>query len=189
MPAALPPDELSPSFLIGRVMSGKAEYRSSDYLDAFKNLSMSLLNHPSYSKGEIIKLWNSLQSCPPKVRYITMSLVTGNGFVQRQIEKNYSHAKYAWIKHDLDDSDNKHYHYVLLFPNPVSMRSVADDLQIPLPMVEKVISKKGILDYLTHENDSSKHHYPLTDVHANFDIQEEKQRDESIDIKQFFHHF
>lgn len=185
------PEDLKSAVLISRVMSGKSEYRTSDYLKAFGNLQMSDLHSPNDNVrySEVIKLWNSQQVCPNKVRYVTFSIVHNNGYLQKRIVDLYSHAKYAWIKHDQDNSDHVHTHYVLLFPNPVSMRAIADDLELPLPMIEKVISKRGILDYLTHENQSEKHHYDLSLVQANFDINEEKKRDESIDVKQLFRHF
>lgn len=185
------PSDLKPAVLISRVMSGKAEYRTSDYLSAFGALPMSDLRSPNdfVSNSDVIKLWNMQQSCPSKVRYVTFSIVHNNGFLQKRIASLYPHAKYAWIKHDQDQSEHSHYHYVLIFPNPISFRGIANDLELPLPMVEKVISKRGILDYLTHENQPEKHHYPLSAIEANFDIQEEKQLDESIDPKQLFRHF
>lgn len=176
------PTELKPQTLIKRVMSGTKEYRTKEYLDAFAKLPSTELHHSDFSRLEIIKLWNSLQSTPNKVRYFTFSLVRDNHPVQRSIEKYYGSAKYAWICHDKDaGSEHKHFHYLLMFDTPRSFSSIANDLEIPVTMLQKVYSKKGILDYLTHENDPNKHHYSLSEVHANFDIEDEKKDDDSFD--------
>ena len=173
------PNELTPETLIKRVMSGTKEYRSQAYLEAFSNLNPNLLKHPALSRFEVIKLWNSLHNSPSKVRYFTFSLVNNNHHVIKFIEANYKDAKWAYILHDKDISaEHKHYHYVLMFPSPRSFNSVANDLEIPVTMLQKVYSKKGILDYLTHENDPNKYHYPLGEIHANFDVQEEKDKDD-----------
>lgn len=169
------PTELTPQTLIKRVMSGAKEYRTNDYLQAFAKTPSSELHHSDFSRLEIIKLWNSLQNTPGKVRYFTFSLVNDNHLVQKNIKERFSSAKYAWICHDKDKSaGHKHYHYLLMFEQPRSFKSIANDLEIPVTMIEKVYSKKGILDYLTHENDPNKHHYSLSEVVANFDIEEEK---------------
>lgn len=183
------PSELRPDILIKRVMSGTKEYRSHAYLEAFSKLSSSQLhsNSENYSYLDVIKLWNSLQSTPNKVRYFTFSLVKDNKLVQKRIKEYYNHAKYAWICHDKDtSSEHKHYHYVLMFDTPRSFRSIADDLELPVTLLQKVYSKKGILDYLTHENDPNKYHYSLDEITANFDIEEEKKKDGGIDPWQEF---
>jgi len=169
------PTELTSQTLIKRVMSGTKEYRTKEYLQAFSKISSTELHHPDYSRLEIIKLWNSLQSTPNKVRYFTFSLVNDNHVVQRKIKQCYDSAKWAYICHDKDTSaERKHYHYVLMFEQPRSFSSIANDLEIPVTMIEKVYSKKGILDYLTHENDPNKFHYSLSEIVSNFDIEQEK---------------
>lgn len=182
------PSELSPTILIKRVMSGTKEYRTKEYLEAFGKLPVPQLSHPTISRLEIIKLWNSLQHTPNKVRYFTFSLVNDNHLVQKHIKEYYDKsAKWAWICHDKDKSaGHKHFHYILMFDSPRSFSSIANDLEIPVTMLEKVYSKKGILDYLTHENDPNKYHYSLSEVVANFDIEEEKKKDGGIDPWQEF---
>lgn len=175
------PEELKPQTLINRVMSGKKQYRTNDYLTAFSHISANDLHSQSdtYSYLDVIKLWNSLQSTPNKVRYFTFSLVRHNSFVTKFLESNQLDCKWAYICHDKDKSaEHKHYHYVLMFDTPRSFKAIANDLQIPVIMLQKVYSKKGILNYLTHENDPLKFHYPLSDVHSNFDIEEEKKKEE-----------
>lgn len=173
------PTELTPDTLIKRVMSGTKEYRTKEYLEAFGKISSTRLHSPEYSRLEIIKLWNSLQNTPNKCRYFTFSLVDHNYFVKQKIEEYYSSAKWAYICHDKDKSaEHKHYHYVLMFDSPRSFASIANDLEIPVTMLQKVYSKKGILDYLTHENDPNKYHYSLSEITSNFDVDEEKKKDD-----------
>lgn len=184
------PSEVSTQILINRVMSGKKEYRTTEYLQAFANISSNELHTNTGSKHELYKLWNSLQSTPGKVRYFTFSLVRDNDVVIKKIKEFYSHEKYAYICHDKDKiSEHKHYHYVLMFESPRSFKTIANDLEIPVTMLQKVYSKKGILDYLTHENDPNKYHYSLDEIHANFDIEEEKKKDDGPNIDEEFSDF
>lgn len=178
------PSQLTSETLIKRVMSGTAEYRTNEYLQAFSKLPSTQLHHPTISHLEIIKLWNSLQSTPNKVRYFTFSLVKQNHSVQSKIKEYYDKScKWAYICHDKDTSaEHKHYHYVLMFDSPRSFTSIANDLEIPVTMLQKVWSKKGILDYLTHENDPNKFHYFLSDIIANFDVEVEKKNTDGPDI-------
>lgn len=181
------PEELTPQTLIKRVMSGT---QTKEYLSAFKKLSSIDLYHPNYSRREIIKLWNSLQSTPNKVRYFTFALVNDNHQIQKRIKEIYSHDKYAYITHDKDTSaEHKHCHYVLMFNSPRSFKAIANDLEIPVTMLEKVYSKKGILDYLTHENDPNKHHYSLDEITANFDIEKEKKDDDGFPFLEFYNDY
>lgn len=176
------PDDLTPETLIKRVMSGTKEYRTKEYLDAFGRIPSTQLRSSEYSRLEIIKLWNSLQSTPNKCRYFTFSLVDHNHFVKQKVEEYYSSAKWAYICHDKDKSaEHKHYHYVLIFDSPRSFASIANDLEIPVTMLQKVYSKKGILDYLTHENDPNKYHYSPSEITANFDVVEEKKDNSDFD--------
>lgn len=173
------PNELKPQTLIKRVMSGN---KSKEYLDAFSKLSSTDLHHPDFSRLQIIELWNSLQKTPNKVRYFTFSLTDNNSFIQKRINEVYNHDKWAYILHDKDNSaERKHYHYYLEFKNPRSFSSIANDLEIPVTMLQKVYNKNAMLDYLTHENDPNKHHYDIADIVSNFDIEDEKKKDNDID--------
>lgn len=184
------PFELRPETLIKRVMSGTKEYKSQEYLEAFSKLLPSELHHNDFSRFDIIQLWNSLHKSPSKCRYFTFSLVHDNRRVQENIKKKFDNEKYAYILHDKDkSSEHKHFHYVLIFSNPRSFNSLANDLELPVTMIEKVYSKKGILDYLTHENDPNKYHYPLSDVVSNFDIEQEKNSGGGFPIKEFYHDY
>lgn len=182
--------DLTTQTLINRVMSGTAAYRTDEYLKAFGSISSSDLhtdNSGNYSRFEMIKLWNSLQRTPNKVRYFTFSLVHDNSIVQRNIKSKFDSQKWAYICHDKDTAvEHKHYHYVLMFDSPRSFSSVANDLDIPVTMLQKVYSKKGILDYLTHENDPNKHHYNLSEIQSNFDVEDEKKSDGGFPMIEFY---
>lgn len=185
------PADLTSETLIKRVMSGTKEYRTKDYLTAFSKIPSTQLHHSNYSRLEIIKLWNSLQNTPNKVRYFTFSLVDHNYSVQGKIKELFNNScKWAYICHDQDKSaEHKHFHYVLMFDSPRSFSSIANDLEIPVTMLQKVYSKKGILDYLTHENDPNKYHYSLSDIVSNFDIEEEKNGGSDFDPWEEFQDF
>ena len=172
-------------------MSGKKQYRTHDYLTAFSKISSSQLHSNNYSRRDIITLWNSLQKTPTKVRLFTFSLTENNSIVSKRVEDIYKNNKYAYICHDKDKSaEHKHYHYLLIFDSPRSFKSIANDLEIPVTMLQKVYSKKGMLDYLTHENDPNKYHYDLSEIHANFSVEEEKKTDDpDIDPWQEFQDF
>lgn len=171
-------------------MSGN---HSNEYLNAFGKLHIPDLHHSDFSRKDIITLWNSLQSTPNKVRYFTFVLQDNNKVVQDKIKEYYANEKYAYILHDKDKSaDRNHYHYLLMFGSPRSFKSIANDLEMPVTNLQKVYSRKGILDYLTHENDPSKHHYDLSEVVANFDIEAEKKNSDKVGgfpIKEFYHDY
>lgn len=78
---------------------------------------------------------------------------------------------FAYIKHDKDSDASPHYHFYIEFPNPRSLNAVADDLNIPANMIEKVRAPQGLLKYLTHTDDKSvaagKHPYTFEEIHTN----------------------
>lgn len=79
---------------------------------------------------------------------------------------------WAYIRHDKDENVDVHYHFYIGFVNGTrSTKSVADYFNIPEFMVCRVISKSGILAYLTHKNQPEKHRYDDSEVIANFDLQ------------------
>lgn len=85
--------------------------------------------------------------------------------------QNENGFDWAYIKHDKDENVDDHYHFYIGFVNGTrSTKSVADYFNIPEFMVCKVISKSGILSYLTHKNQPDKHRYNDDEVIANFDL-------------------
>lgn len=111
-----------------------------------------------------------------KRRNYTFALTKDNDRIIRIVKR---YPKYAFICHDKDEGET-HYHYYIEFPNPRSLDSVASELKIPSNMIEQVYNKKGILQYLTHQNESNKFHYDISEVESNFDLSEESV----IDIEQ-----
>lgn len=88
---------------------------------------------------------------------------------------NLSAQRWAYILHDRDiDADGQlkkpHYHVLLEFVNPRSVSSVAKMLGIPDNMVEIVYSVEGSRLYLTHANAPDKVQYDVSEVIANYDV-------------------
>lgn len=104
-----------------------------------------------------------------KRRNYTFALTKDNERIIKIVEK---YPKYAYIKHDKDDAE-VHYHYYVEFPNPRSIKNVAQELKIPENMLEQVYNKRGILEYLTHKNELNKHHYDDSEIKTNMDFTEE----------------
>lgn len=78
---------------------------------------------------------------------------------------------FAYIKHDKDSDASPHYHFYVEFPNPRSLNAIAEELNIPPNMLEKVRAPQGLLKYLTHTDDKSvaagKHAYSFEEIHTN----------------------
>lgn len=162
---------------------------------------------------ELLSDWNHLQKTPGKTRIFTFATKRCPGLIAKHLEQTYPFNRsldengnyvwdtrpqppyYAYIKHDKDlggkvdlkdPESGIHYHFYLEYPNARSYASVATELGIPVTMLQGIkVSKKAILQYLTHENDPSKHHYSPEDIHSNFNVVEERQADE-LDSRQLF---
>lgn len=156
---------------------------------------------------ELLDAWNHLQKTPGKTRTFTFSTKACPLQIAKYLESNYPFNRtlqndgsylldsrpvppfYAYIKHDKDRINSPddlkksdvgvHYHFYLEYENARSFASVATELGIPVTLLEGVrISKKAILQYLTHENDPSKHHYDAKEIHANFDVIAERESEQ-----------
>lgn len=160
---------------------------------------------------ELLADWNHLQKTPGKTRIFTFATKRCPELIAKYLEESFPFNRhpdeegnyiwdtrpqppyYAYIKHDKDNRDKVvpsdpesgiHYHFYLEFQNARSYASVATELGIPVTMLQGVkINKKAILQYLTHENDPSKHHYSPEEIHSNFNVVEERQADE-LDSRQ-----
>lgn len=114
-----------------------------------------------------------------KTRCVTISVK------QDITDKVEQYGKYAWILHDKDcdletgEVIEPHYHIYLEFPNPRSLNSIANELDILPNMVEVVRDKRGILAYLTHSRSPDKYQYEHEKIHSNFEI---KRIEESISM-------
>lgn len=82
------------------------------------------------------------------------------------ISQNYD---YVYIKHDKDIDTNGnlkkiHYHIILKFNNYKWLKSLSDELNIPMNYFEKINSLNNMLVYLIHYNNPDKYQYSLNDV-------------------------
>lgn len=153
---------------------------------------------------ELLGDWNHLQKTPGKTRIFTFATKRCPELIAKYLEQSFPfnrHADeqgnyvwdnrpqppfYAYIKHDKDStgkvvpSDPEsgiHYHFYLEFANARSYASVATELGVPVTMLQGIkVNKKAILQYLTHENDSSKYHYSLDEIHSNFNVGLERDK-------------
>lgn len=157
------------------VKSLKAGSNSRDDLEYLQTLTAEDFQY--MENPDLLEKWNSLQKTPGKVRQFTFSLVNRTHQVCDRVK---CFPKWAYIRHDKDDSEHVHYHYYIEFPNPRSFSSVANDLGIPVTMLQKVFDKKGILQYLTHENAPDKHHYEQSQIVTNMNFEQEIDTD--IDV-------
>lgn len=168
---------------------------------------------------ELLKNWNSLQNTPPKAYEFTTVCHHGyfriikfiessfpNNLVQHgdsvQFKDNPELPFYAWIKHDkdkfqtpvdIDDPDKGvHVHFYFKFKNQRSFKSVANELEIPVTMLNKVkYGTRAVLEYLTHENAPDKFHYSQEDIHANFPVLKaiEEAEDNRFDSRQLWYDY
>jgi hypothetical protein len=89
--------------------------------------------------------------------------------------------KWAYIVHDKDINTTTgeyikpHIHFYIEFLNPRYLSAVAKELELPEHMLENVINKKGILEYLTHKNQPDKFQYNTKNVKSNFEFEKETQ--------------
>lgn len=159
----------------------KAGTNEQSALENLKDRSLSEIDW-LHDKNLLFK-WNALQSTPNKVRQFTFVQKSG---ITSLIEKVKEMPKWAYIKHDQDiTEDGIHYHFYIEFPNPRSFVAVANDLEIPVTSLQKVLNKRGILEYLTHENQPKKHHYNRDEIVTNMDLETEVLPQE-IDVMQEF---
>lgn len=88
----------------------------------------------------------------------------------------FNSCKVLWIKHDKDvletgELEKDHYHILLIFPNKVTLPSLAKKLNIPERQIEWKADETLSIQYLVHWNEpvnSRKFHYSLKKLKANF---------------------
>lgn len=119
-----------------------------------------------------------------KARVFTFALSEDKNDIPTICEKARTCSQYAFIRHDHDNLDNIHWHFVIKFDNPRTFQSVANFFDIPTNQVQRVFDFSGILAYLTHEKNPEKYHYSKTDIETNI-VFREKVRD----ALEFFHDF
>lgn len=179
---------------------------SKDNLDLLQSLTADYFSSRDPEAMKLLDAWNHLQNTPGKTRIFTFATKCAPGAIAKYLEQNYPFNRYpndkgeyvwdtrpekpyyAYIKHDndtpghVDPSDPEsgiHYHFYLEYQNARTFASVATELGIPVTMLQSIkVSKKAVLQYLTHENDPKKHHYSLSDIHANFCVETARQEQE-----------
>lgn len=121
---------------------------------------------------ETLYAWNAVNA--PKLAKRRDFTFVQKSNIRSIIERVKQCPKWAYIKHDKDiTEDGVHYHFYIVFPNPRSFCSVANDLGIPVTSLQKVLNKRGILEYLTHKNSPDKHQYNDDEVVTNMDFKTE----------------
>lgn len=133
---------------------------------------------------------------PTKRRNYTMALqdLDQAKRVIEIIEKTYLYGvRWAYILHDKDVKEDgsgelkaSHYHFYIRFENPRYISSVASELEVPVNMLQYVISDKGMIQYMTHKNQPDKYQYSEEEIVANFELSE---FDREVDIVAEFEDF
>lgn len=93
-----------------------------------------------------------------KFKYFTIVLYPDDENYSNILEHITSNYKYRYILHDKDDV-KPHFHCVFEVPSPRTLTSLKKELSVPY--LENVRTIKKMLEYLTHENDSTKYHYSI----------------------------
>ena len=114
-------------------------------------------------------------------KHLDVEIYPEDGWTDAKIEEILQSKKsvkqYAYILHDLDvDEDGNlkkpHYHVYMNFGNTnVQYEHVAKWFNTRPSMVQKIKSNKlRTLQYYLHQNEPNKHHYPMENLHSNFDV-------------------
>lgn len=128
---------------------------------------------------ETLCAWNTLHA--PKIGKVRNFTFVQKSGIAELINRVKQCPKFAYIKHDKDiEADGVHYHFYIEFPNPRSFGAVANDLGIPVTSLQKVLNKRGILEYLTHKNEPNKFHYSDDEIVTNMDFQTEVEPDKLV---------
>lgn len=75
---------------------------------------------------------------------------------------------WAYIKH-LPDADNgsDHYHFYIHIKQPITLKAIANKLDLPVFMVEWVRNKTKLIQYLKHDNNPDKIQYNDEEIITN----------------------
>lgn len=101
-----------------------------------------------------------------------LNFIENKGFKTRNM-------RYLGITHDKDVTDDGiikkcHDHIVLYFDNPRTIKSLSDELDLPMNYIEAYSSVKTALLYLLHYNQGDKPQYNITDTFG--DLQNELKK-------------
>ena len=97
------------------------------------------------------------------------------------LKKNFI---YKGILHDKDVDDNgeikkPHYHFVIKLDSSQSNEYLAKTLFIKSNYIQKIISLKGALNYLTHNNSPEKYQYSKDELFGDLDFMSSDEKDNS----------
>lgn len=117
-------------------------------------------------------------------------------YITNRLKTDYpsgSDIHWAYIIHDKDvnldtgELIKPHLHFVIFYPTPRKSTTLSNYFNIPEHMLCQIYNKKGILEYLTHQNETSKVHYNTDEIVANYDWQGDLK--DEIDVLSEFHDF
>jgi hypothetical protein len=117
-------------------------------------------------------------------------------YITNRLQTDYpsgSDIHWAYIIHDKDVNPDTgelikpHLHFVIFYPTPRKSTTLSNYFNIPEHMLCQIYNKKGILEYLTHQNETSKVHYNTDEIVANYDWQGDLK--DEIDVLAEFHDF
>lgn len=106
---------------------------------------------------------------------------------------NGSDIHWAYIIHNKDVNKEtgelvpEHLHFVIFYPTPRKSTTLSNYFNIPEHMFCQIYNKKGILEYLTHQNEPDKYHYDKSDIVANYDWATDLN--DEVDVLAEFHDF
>ena len=104
-----------------------------------------------------------------KTRIITFTNLLENGDnLQKYVDICELHGyNFAYILHDDDKENKKHYHFVVKASGPLSSKVWADRFEKQINQIELVRSEPAIVQYLTHKNQEAKISYDYRDIVTN----------------------
>lgn len=119
-----------------------------------------------------------------KTRLITFTNHLGKDDLKQyeKICENLGYT-YAYILHDDEQENHKHYHFVVKSSSPLSANSWAERFGKASNQIEIVRSEKAIVQYLTHANDDNKIRYDYQNIITNNVAWVEKQFTNNRDIE------
>lgn len=122
----------------------------------------------------LVKDGAPLPNPPRKARQFALISYLDESCIQYCLQKNLSRVRHwAYILHDKDVKDDgtpkePHYHVLVWTVAPTTIAAVRRWFEIPgveaNTLGQVAGSGQEIVDYMTHENDSDKFHYPQTAV-------------------------
>ena len=104
-----------------------------------------------------------------KTRIITFTNLLENGDdLQKYVDICELHGyNFAYILHDDEKENKKHYHFVVKASGPLSSKVWSERFEKQINQIELVRSEPAIVQYLTHKNQDTKILYEYTSIVTN----------------------